>query len=191
MLTFLVFLSFTVGHTSCTCLKPGLTWLSNDILDTVHPVPDPYQCQAVCVDNQGCTAFTWTSQDNQRFELHCFLFGSNTGNTTSCEECVSGPASCTCSSEVACHSDEDNIIDEIMGVQTEAECQNHCLEDSLCLFYTWQSSESFPAYSCLLLSSCEDTLPCQGCYTGPPECSQQIQTSTTTTSPTMEGKGSL
>ena len=92
--------------------------MSDDILDTVHPVPDQHQCQSICEATQGCKAFAWTSSDNQRFELHCFLFASNSGKTTSCEKCVSGPAGCT---EVASHSDEDYIADEIITVQTEGE----------------------------------------------------------------------
>jgi len=67
-----------------------MTWVSEDILDSVHPVETPYQCQAICVDTEGCAAFTWTTADNQQLQLHCFLFGS-TGNQTSCQECVSGP----------------------------------------------------------------------------------------------------
>ena len=132
-------------------------------------------------------AYLIITADNQQLQLHCLLFGS-TGNQTSCQECVSGPQSCTCSTEVACEAGEDNIVDELFAVQTEAECQNHCQESSSCLFYTWHSLNSFPAYSCILLSSCEDTAPCQGCYSGPQECSHQI--STTTNTPAMEGKDS-
>ena len=185
ILTLVFYLGLTLSQASGSCLHPNMTWVSEDILDSVHPVETPYQCQAICVDTEGCAAFTWTTADNQQLQLHCFLFGS-TGNQTSCQECVSGPQSCTCSTEVACEAGEDNIVDELFNVQTEAECQNHCQESSSCLFYTWYSHNSFPASYCILLSSCEDTAPCQGCYSGPQECSHQI--STTTNTPAMEGK---
>merc|ERR1711942_425794 len=171
ILTLVFYLGLTLSQASGSCLHPNMTWVSEDILDSVHPVETPYLCQAICVDTEGCAAFTWTTADNQRLKLHCFLFGSK-DDQTSCQECVSGPESCTCSTEVACEADEDNIVDEIVGVHTEADCQNYCLESSPCLFYTWQSNISLPAYSCILLSSCEDTVPCRGCYSGPQGCSQ-------------------
>ena len=188
ILNIVFLLGLILSQASGSCLKPNITWLSEDILDIVHPVPDPYQCQAICGDTDGCVAFTWTTADNQRLKLHCFLFGS-TDDQTSCEECASGPESCTCSTEVACEAYEDNIVDELVAVHYEAECQNYCLESLPCLFYTWQNNHSFPAYTCILLSSCQDTVPCQGCYSGPQECSQQI--STTTNTPAMEGKGNF
>ena len=109
MLLFLLFaLLVTAGQASGSCLKPNISWVSQDHLDTLHPVPDPYQCQAICGDTEGCAAFTWTTAENQEEELLCFLF-SSVANQTSFDECVSGPDSCTCSSEVACHGDENNI----------------------------------------------------------------------------------
>ena len=156
------------------------------MLDTLYPVMDPYQCQAICVDTEGCTAFTWTTADNM-LALHCYLF-ANISIQTSCEECVSGPSSCTCSSEVGCLGDASNIVDEILSVQTEAECQNFCLENPLCMFYTWFNADNTPANFCVLLNSCEDTSPCTGCFSGPPECSPEESTTTTITTPVSEGK---
>ena len=89
ILTFVLLFVVSLGHASGSCLKPNRSWLSVDILETVHAVPDPYQCQAICADTEGCAAFTWTTADNQELELHCFLFG-NIGNQTSFEGCVSG-----------------------------------------------------------------------------------------------------
>ena len=187
ILTFVLLFVVSLGHASGSCLKPNRSWLSVDILETVQAVPDPYQCQAICVDTEGCAAFTWTTADNQKLELHCFLFGS-IANQTSFDECVSGPPSCTCSTEVACHGDAGNIVDEVAAVETEAECQMSCQENMACMFYTWSNGATFPPYYCVLLSSCQDTTPCQGCYSGPQECSQQISTTTSTSTPTMEGK---
>merc|ERR1711874_577408 len=117
-----------VGQAQGSCLKPNITWLS-DILDSNHPVDTPYLCQALCVDTEGCAAFTWTS-DTAHLKLHCFLFPS-TYNQTTCDDCISGPTSCTCSHE--------------------AECQNLCLDTESCSVYTWHSSNSFPTLYCILL----------------------------------------
>ena len=114
-ITFVFYLVISLCQASDSCLKPNITWLSVDILDSVNQVPDPYLCQTICVDTEDCAAFTWTTADNQQIKLHCFLFGS-IANQTSCEECVSGPDSCTCSTEVACEVGEDNIVDEIFDV---------------------------------------------------------------------------
>ena len=126
ILTLVFYLGLTLSQASGSCLHPNMTWVSEDILDSVHPVGTPYQCQAICVDTLGCAAFTWTTAYNQRWKLHCFMFGS-TDDQTSCEECVRDPESCTCSTEVACEADKDNIVDEIIGVHTEAECQIYFL----------------------------------------------------------------
>ena len=172
-------------HISGSCLKPNQAWLSDNILDTYQPVSDPYLCQAICAATDDCTAFTWTSEHNPQLQLFCFLF-STTYNQTSCQECVSGPVSCTCSSEVACPGDAGNTLDVIEDVLTEAECQDDCLENPECMFYTWYNGNSFPAHVCIILSSCEGTVPCHGCFSGTPECSQQL--STTTSAPVMQGE---
>ena len=174
-----------IMRTTPSCFKPNVTWLSGDILNVQRPVADPFLCQTICGDTEQCVAFSWTTSNNAQFELECFLF-SSISNQTSFHECISGPASCTCSSELACHGGDDNIVDQILAVQTEAECQNLCFEDSSCGFYTWHNAGSFPPYFCVLINLCENTVPCQGCFSGPPECSHEV--SSTTPTPTMEGK---
>ena len=183
----LFFLVVSLCQAYDSCLKPNTTWLSVDILDTVHPVPDPYQCQAICEDTEGCAAFTWTTAENQQIKLHCSLFRS-VANQTSFDESVSGADSCTCSSEVACQDDAGNILEEIADVETEEECQKNCQENLSCMFYTWSNGATSPPHYCVLMISCDVTVPCHGCYSGPQECSQQI--STTTSTPTLEGKDS-
>ena len=183
----LFFLVVSLCQAYDSCLKPNTTWLSVDILDTVHPVPDPYQCQAICEDTEGCAAFTWTTAENQQIKLHCSLFRS-VANQTSFDESVSGADSCTCSSEVACQDDAGNILEEIADVETEEECQKNCQENLSCMFYTWSNGATSPPHYCVLMISCDVTVPCHGCYSGPQECSQQILTTTST--PTMEGEDS-
>jgi hypothetical protein len=182
-LALLVFF-FSVRLVHGNCFKEDVTWVS-DILDIMEPVANPYLCQSLCGDLEDCSAFTWTTEENLNFESSCFLFAA-TSNRTTCKECISGPASCTCSSEVACSGDEDNILDAIPGVEEEAECQDLCAGMTSCRFYTWYDSTSFPRYTCILLTSCDVTdNSCSGCFSGPPACSEQISTTPT---PTTQGK---
>ena len=177
----------TIGHASGICFQQNLTWLSPEIIDHREGVGDPHLCQAICEDTEGCRAFTWTNSENTQFKHFCFLFASSF-NQTSCEGCISGPATCTCSSEVACQDDNDNIADVIHDVHTEADCQNKCLESPSCEFYTWHSAGSFPAYSCVLFNNCEDPVSCHGCLSGPPDCSNNVNTTTTTHNPLLKGE---
>merc|ERR1711892_1174467 len=178
MMARLVFLAlFPMGCVRGTCLTENMTWLSSDIMDVVQPVASPYLCQDLCGGTEECQAFTWTTEANMGIKSACFLFAT-TSNQTSCSDCISGPRTCTCSSEVACQAEEENIVEIRPGVATEGQCQNICLETSSCMFYTWHDATSFPSYTCILLSSCDDTSVCSGCYSGPPECSSQLRPTT-------------
>ena len=42
-----------------------------------------------------------------------------------------------CSQAVACTGTEDNVLDTILGVGKEEECQLLCQQDTLCQIYTW------------------------------------------------------
>ena len=57
---------------------------------------------------------------------------------------MSGPDSCTCSTEVACQDDAGNIVEEMADVETEAECQKNCQDNLSCMFYTWRNGATFP-----------------------------------------------
>ena len=154
-------------------------------MDIQHPIGSPYLCQGLCGDLDGCSAFTWTSEDNPDLHLGCVLF-SATSNQTSCQGCVSGPPSCTCSREEACVAD-DNFLDAIPGVLEEGQCQDLCAGTPSCMFYTWHDATSFPSYTCILLTSCDVTdNSCSGCFSGPPACSSEIPT--TIPAPATEGK---
>ena len=76
-------------------------------------------------------------------KLQCFLF-SSVAKQTSFDDSVSGPVSCTCSSEVACQDDAGNIVEEMADVETEAECQKNCQDNLSCMFYTWRNGATFP-----------------------------------------------
>jgi len=163
------------------CYISDQTWLSTDILDTVQHVADHQECQKICAESPSCQAFTWTSEEYLQSKLFCFLF-LTTYNFTSCDGCISGPASCTCSSQYACDADEDNVLDVVNGVTEEVHCQDLCAENKSCSFYTWYDETNFPAITCFLLANCEVwETDCSGCYSGPPVCSGYTTTTTTTT----------
>jgi len=174
MIARLVLLTFfSVGCVRGSCFKENITWLSTDIMDVVQPVAYPYLCQDLCAGTEECTAFTWTTNENPQFRSTCFIF-SNTSNEISSAECISGPNSCTCSSEVACQGDEENILEIRPSVVTEGACQRICTETASCMYYTWHNANSFPSYTCILLSSCDESSVCSGCLSGPSECSSQL-----------------
>jgi len=85
---------------------------------------------------------------------------SISGDETSgeCDDCVSGPKSCTCSDSVACSFDDEFLIDILTEIATEEECQDLCARESKCSWYTWYSSEGWPfSQACALLSECSDS----------------------------------
>ena len=49
-----------------------------------------------------------------------------------------------CSEAVACTGTEDNVLDTILGVGKEEDCQLLCQQSDLCQIYTW--------YLCRLLN---------------------------------------
>ena len=133
----LMFLSLcSVRNVQANCFKEDITWFSSGVLDILEPIADPYVCQQLCVNLDDCSAFTWTTDDNMGLKLSCFLFASISNHTT-CKDCISGPASCTCSSNLACSADADNIIDVVPGVELERDCQDFCSGSPSCMMYTW------------------------------------------------------
>ena len=157
------------GSAQGSCFQENSTWLSPDILAVRRSVDEPSLCQEMCAGLEGCTAFTLTTDGYAELMTTCFLF-AEIYNPTSCEGCVSGAATCTCSSEVACYEEEGTVLEVFPGVQTEGECKHLC-QDPFCTFCTWHGATSFPVYTCILHASCEDTYPCSGCFTGPSKCS--------------------
>ena len=126
--------------------------------------------QAACGANPNCSAFTWLSSENSHTPLFCFLFHS-TSSLTSCSDCISGPVSCTCSSNTGCQVVGDNVIDVANEVSEEVMCQDLCASNHLCTFYTWYDETHAPPFTCILFSDCsveDDT--CSGCFSGPPHC---------------------
>ena len=74
-----------------------------------------------------------------------------------CKDCVSGPPYCEMCSipRINCQIDETNFVGMISS-NNEKICQQKCLEEEKCSFYTQYNnkSEDFPN-ACILLSSCD------------------------------------
>ena len=91
------------------------------ILDFVSPVLTHKDCQRLCQDTLGCSAWTWTSEFNSEVELGCVLY-SDIGRTIYQPDTISGPASCVCSHQLACTASPDNEVGltvEVMEVRLE------------------------------------------------------------------------
>ena len=115
----------------------------------------------------------------------CNLY-EDTEDVIPCTSCVSGPVSCTCSSEFACVVSGTNLLDIVAQVGTEMECLIECASLSDCLFYTWYDQTSMTLTNeCFLFSSCEEVdLENVGSHSGPVNCGSSTPHTTveTTTS---------
>ena len=118
------------------CFKIMWIILSNLILIVaqatigIHSdIASAQSCQLLCVQTEDCVAFSWHFGSEQFDENTCQLFSgllsrykisyqkeyilsvSEIGEeTSSCADCVSGPKSCTCSSDVACSVDAEYLV---------------------------------------------------------------------------------
>jgi len=114
---------------------------------------------------------TWLSADAALYPLTCALFSETSNTTTPCEECVSGPANCSCSIQGECDILEDNLVEIIGNVESIEMCKNHCTENSACNVFTYLGEENHFRHTCFLFSSCEVfTNDCEGCTSGADEC---------------------
>ena len=76
-----------------------------------------------------------------------------------------------------------------MSTYQEDLCRQECYETAGCHYYTWYGQTDFLAFTCLLLSSCDQTdTSCTSCHSGPPQCSQALPASSTS-SPVSELQG--
>merc|ERR1711990_573236 len=112
-------------------------------------------CQLLCVEDEDCVAFSWHFGSDQFDENTCQLFSEIGEETSSCADCVSGPKSCTCSSDVACSVDAEYLVHLQLEVSLEEECQDLCVADPECSWYSWYSSTGDPFQNaCAMLSKC-------------------------------------
>merc|ERR1711990_611857 len=154
-----------------SCLQGNLTWDISGVFDIVVNVLGPEECQEVCSGEPACVAMTWLSADAALYPLTCALFSETSNMTTPCEECVSGPASCSCSIQGECDILEDNLVEIIGNVESVEICASLCSENSACNIFTYLGEENHFRHTCFLFSSCEVfTNDCEGCTSGADEC---------------------
>ena len=117
---------------SCSVLKPKTALLSHGILDPTSLTRTHVSFSQVCL---------LPLKDSEASLLEV---GEE---TSSCGDCVSGPKSCTCSSDVACSVDAEYLVhlelevrsclfqkflDISKKVTLEEDCQNLCVADPDC-----------------------------------------------------------
>jgi len=153
------------------CFTEDQTWTNEDVTDIVPGVTGAYYCQESCAAEDTCAYFTWFTANHAHTPLFCVKFHT-AATEVPCENCVSGPASCYCSAPVGCHVMGDNIVDVTPGITEELVCQAMCKEAEPCVYYTWYDETNVLAHTCILFSSC-DVMDesCEGCFSGPPDCS--------------------
>jgi hypothetical protein len=105
------------------------------------------------MDSSECIAFSWHKESAQFKSQLCELFPS-LGEYIACASCVSGPKSCTCSRNTLCSLHYDFLLDFVLDVPLEEECQDMCAVNPECKWYTWYT-RSF-GQACALLRSCQD-----------------------------------
>ena len=90
-----------------------------------------------------------------------------------CHQAFGGPAlpSQTCSVAQACEVHQDNLIQDLEGVESLAECKQLCSDSSECNLVSHFGGSSSPLPNhCLLLRSCPSLHDCQDCWTESKVC---------------------
>ena len=145
--------------------------LDDNFLDSIGGVATIAECRQLCYDNAGCLFLTFYSRDSFPFQETCNLF-SSCEEIHPCTECVSETRDCyqVCGTNVVGVIDENNLA-SFVGVETEAECRNHCRATNNCSYYTYFLEEDPNSQLCIALSHLIEPLqPCDTCLTGPLEC---------------------
>ena len=136
LLLLLLLQTASASSTIPSCLTANTTWDSSLITSLTPNIPTPELCQQICLDSSPCQAVTWASSESSPFPLSCSTFSSTTSELP-CTNCVSGPSSCSCSSQGECQAEDGNIVAHFSDIPTEQECAALCLENSFCQFFTY------------------------------------------------------
>ena len=185
----LIFIYVSGQESMPPCLEKGRTWHADDVLDISTGSSSVYDCQAKCGEISGCNSFTWYTLQHPHYPTLCTLFHS-TSSQELCTECVSGPSSCTCSSEYGCDLTEEDVLDTIPNIATELECMGLCYENNKCNIYTWFGVGSTFEHFCFLFKNCYYyDFDCNDCFSGPPVCSSTTSAASTTTQLTSTSTG--
>ena len=78
-----------------------------------------------------------------------------------------------CSTEgVECENIGDNLIDSVIHVPTLEECRQLCLDVVNCSFISYFDESASPVSNfCEMFTTCDDTVKCENCISGPVDCS--------------------
>jgi len=155
------------------CFTSGSTWIK-DTEKGVANITSPYDCQTVCDLDPQCSSFTWYNSLASPLPKFCEFYESEVSKPTApCLNCVSGRSACSCSMEnySVCETNHDLVVSIVPEVETEVQCQDLCARQADCTWYTWYSARGDRLQlTCFLLTSCINTMTCQGCHSGPENC---------------------
>ena len=132
------------GGSPVTCFSPGVEceYSEDNYIDTVTQVHSEEECRAICEDQDQCQFITYFNASASPYSNICRSFKS-CESVVQCENCVSQSLDCfrTCGTNNVGQMDE-NIIDIVLGVETELECKTLCSQTEACSWYTFFFSNS-------------------------------------------------
>ena len=100
----------------------------------------------------------------------CFLLLFLTVTTSNGTSLMISPVNCA-TNNTACSVSQDNLLSTFGDVSSLLECRQLCYDTENCSFITYYGQESFPfSKVCMLLKSCEETSPCEGCVSETRNC---------------------
>ena len=156
---------------SAGCFKDGVSWGDDYLQGITIRVPSAQACLELCTETADCKAFTWLDRSfpSQYLTESCLTY-TRISALENCKECTSGQvAACkVCSQPVECQIGA-NLLAEA-STSTELECKETCENTPDCSYYTWFDGSTVLKNLCFLLTSCGDTVECEGCSSGPPQC---------------------
>ena len=141
LLLLLLLQAAAASTTFPSCLTANTTWDSSLITSITPNIHTPELCQKLCLDSPPCQAVTWASSDASPFPLSCYTFSTTTSEIP-CNNCVSGPARCSCSSHIQCQAEDNIIVKSFSGVALEQECLALCKQNGLCDSFTHHGNSS-------------------------------------------------
>ena len=158
----------------------------DNYLQSIGGVGAVEECRQLCEDYEGnCQFITYYGPESFPYKSVCNMF-SSCPDVHDCVDCVSEDIYCnqTLCGEHHVGVIEDNLLQTLVDVETEADCKNYCRHMYGCAFYTYFFKEDPNPKLCVLLSHLIEPLqPCDTCVTGPLECNNTETTTSVTTTP--------
>ena len=166
-----------VQDSPVTCSSEGVEceFDESNLIDAVMHVMSLEECRQLCLDQESCGFITYFDDSAAPFSHFCQLLTS-CDTVNNCTSCVSENMVCyrSCSDNVVGDLDE-NVLDVVPNIDTQAECKQSCLSTPRCSFYTWYIYHRH----CFLQSEfVGPAQPCTACITGPVDCSDTTPTTT-------------